>query len=216
MKILKKILLWLAIVIVAISLLAQLIPSKWKVERTIVVQAQPAAIYPLLAEVENWAKWNSFSTNDSAIQHFYPMEKSGVGAVDKWQSKKFGDGSATITKADPAAGVWFDLRFERMPDQVSPGAFEFSPADGGTKITYWVEGKHGRNPVHRIFGLFMGNFLNPMFDESLANIKRLAEAAPVPEPLAAGEVSETTLDTASGSNPSLNVESHPAVGPAAP
>ena len=179
MRILKKILLWLVIVIVAVSVLAQLLPAEWKVTRTVVVKAQPASIYPLLANVERWKEWNAFSTNDPAIQHFYPGTTVGVGAVDKWQSKKFGDGSATITSADPARGIGFDLRFERMPDQASPGAFEFVAVEGGTQVVYWVSGKHGHNPVHRIFGLFMGGFLGKFFDESLANIKKIAEANPV-------------------------------------
>jgi hypothetical protein len=179
MKILKKILLWVLIVIVAVSLLAQLLPSEWKVSRTVVIQATPESIYPWLVNVENWEQWNAFSTNDPDIVHAYPGTTVGVGAQDVWKSKKFGDGSATITSADVARGVGFDLRFDRMKDQVSPGAFEFTPVEGGTQVVYWVSGKHGRNPVHRIFGLFMDGFLGKMFDESLANLKKLAEANPV-------------------------------------
>ena len=179
MKILKKIVLWLAIVIVAISLLAQLIPSEWKVSRTIVINAQPESIYPWLVNIENWKQWNSFSTNDSDIVHTYPATKVGVGAQDFWKSKKFGDGDAIITKAEPKSGVAFELRFDRMKDQFSPGAFEFASVEGGTQVTYWVSGKHGHNPIHRIFGLFMDGFLGKMFEESLVNIKKLSEANPV-------------------------------------
>lgn len=187
MKILKRILLGLLIVIVAVSLLAQLLPSEWKVSRTVVINAGPESIHPWLVNVENWKEWNSFSTKDPDIVHAYPGATVGVGAQDVWKSKKFGDGSATITSADAATGVAFDLRFDRMKDQVSPGAFEYAPVEGGTQVTYWVSGKHGRNPVHRIFGLFMDAFLGKMFDESLANLKRLAEANPVvPEMADAG------------------------------
>ena len=178
MKILKKILLWLVIVIAVISVAAQFLPAKWTVTRTVVVNAQPASIYPLLVNIKNWQQWNAFSTKDPAIEHAYPTVDAGPGAKDFWKSKKFGDGNATITQADPATGIEFELRFDRMPNAVSPAEMKFSPVNGGTQITYTVSGKHGHNPAHRIFGLFMDKFLGPMFDESLANVKRLAEATP--------------------------------------
>ena len=178
MKILKKILLWLAIVIVVVSVGAQFIPAEWKVTRSVTINAQPAAIYPWLVNIENWKEWNAFSTNDPDIVHTYSNGTVGVGAQDFWKSKKFGDGDAIITTADSAKGVGFELRFDRMKG-FSPGAFEFTPVEGGTQVVYWVSGKHTRNPVHRILGLFMGGFMGKFFDESLANIKKLAEANPV-------------------------------------
>ena len=209
MKILKKILLWLLIVIVAVSLLAQLIPAQWKVSRSIVINTQTESIYPWLVDVRNWKEWNSFSINDPDIAHSYPGTTLGVGAQDVWKSKKFGDGNATITSADPSTGVGFDLRFARMPDQASPGAFEFVSVEGGTQVVYWVSGKHGRNPVHRIFGLFMGGFLGKFFDESLANIKKLAEANPVPPAAAAsseGADAEAGMEADSAAGTGIHTE----------
>jgi hypothetical protein len=234
MKLFKKILLWVAIVIVAVSLLAQLIPARWEVTRSTVVNAQPESIYPWLVNIENWKEWNAFSTNDPEIVHTYPGETVGVGARDIWKSKKFGDGNAIITAAEPATGVDFELRFDRMKG-VSPGSFVFTAVEGGTRVDYTVAGRHTRNPVHRIFGLFMGNFLGKFFEESLANIKRLSEANPV-APVSAGasdapgaagavrvdgpgSIESVTgkADTVRVRNPSLNVEQDPATAsPAAP
>ena len=182
MRILKKILLWLAIVIVAVSILAQFLPGKWEVTRTAVVNAEPSQIYPWIANIENWQKWNAFSYNDPEIVHTYPAAKSGVGAEDHWKSKKFGDGSAKILKAYPDLGITYELRFAARGD-ASLGSISFGKVEEGkTTVVYSVAGETGRNPVFRIFSQFTDKFLGDYFEESLGKLKALSENTPVPAP----------------------------------
>lgn len=186
MALFKKIVLWFAI-LVAVIIVASLlfVPRQWSVTRETVVNAEPGAIHPWLADIEKWTQWNAFSLNDPDIVHTYPGVTVGVGAEDRWKSKKFGDGSAVITKADPATGIAFDLFFQGRDAGASPGAITYAPVDGGTKVTYTVSGDNGFNPAYRIMSLLMGGFMGKFFDQSLAKIKELAETHPVPTPSAA-------------------------------
>lgn len=178
MKILKKILLWLVIVIVVVSVAAQFLPSEWKVVRSIETTATPESVYPQVATIKNWENWNSFSIEDPAIVNTYSGPASGVGATADWKSKKFGDGGATITQAFPPSGIEYDMHFAAFKEH-STGRILLVPVNGGTTVTYSVEGRYGRNPAHRIMGLFVDKFLGKFFEKSLANLKRVAEANPV-------------------------------------
>jgi uncharacterized protein YndB with AHSA1/START domain len=184
MQLFKKIVLWFAIVLAVILIAAvTVVPRYWSVTRETVINTEPRSIYPWLADIEKWREWNAFSLNDPDIAHTYPTTTSGVGAEDHWTSKKFGNGSALITKADTATGIEFNLYFQGRDAKATPGAFVFTPVEGGTKVVYTVNGDNGFNPAYRIMSLFMGGFMGEFFEQSLAKIKELAEANPVPEPM---------------------------------
>jgi hypothetical protein len=177
MRILKKILLWLVIVIVAVSVLAQLLPADWKVVRSTTIAAAPETIYPEIATIRNWEHWNSFSLEDPNIVNSYSGPASGVGAASEWQSKKFGNGGATITQAFEPSGIEYDMHFAAFKEH-STGRILVVPIDGGSKVTYSVEGRYGHNPMHRIMGLFVDKFLGKFFEKSLNNLKTVSEAKP--------------------------------------
>jgi hypothetical protein len=195
MKILKRIVLWLLIVIVAVSLLAQLLPSDWKVSRSIVINVPAAAVYPYIENPREWAKWNSFTLEDPSTRHAYSGPAAGVSAEDDWTSKKFGSGHAKITQADPGSGVEYDLYLNGAKEPAK-GYMLLTSAAGGTQVTYSVEGKYGHNPVHRVFGLFVDKFLGAFFERSLAHLKEQAESTPAPA--AATESSPSAGEASSG------------------
>jgi hypothetical protein len=181
MKILKKILLWLAIVIVVISLAAQLLPADWKVVRSIETSATPESVYAQIGTLQNWENWNTFSLEDPNIVNTYAGPASGVGAKAEWKSKKFGDGGAEILQAFPGSGIEYDLHFAAFKEH-SIGRILLVPTDVGTKVTYSVEGRYGHNPAHRIMGLFVDKFLGKFFEKSLLKLKEVSEANPVVVP----------------------------------
>ncbi|MCD6025045.1 MAG: polyketide cyclase [Fibrobacteria bacterium] len=176
MKILKKILLWVLIVFIAITILAQFLPSQWKVTRSTVISAPPEAVYPYIESPRAWAKWNSFTLEDPTTVHEYSGPEAGVGAEDTWTSEKFGPGTAKILQADPASGVEYDLYLNGAKEPAK-GYMLLTPEAGGTQVTYSVEGRYGFNPVHRIFGLFVDKFLGAFFERSLGHLKTAVESA---------------------------------------
>ncbi|MFX7894998.1 SRPBCC family protein, partial [Acinetobacter baumannii] len=64
-----------------------------------------------------------------------------------------------------------------FPDfgSTSTGEFRLTPRDGGTKVSWSMDGDMGRNPLNRWMGLFMDRMVGPDFDAGLANLKALAE-----------------------------------------
>src|SRR5687767_13273543 len=83
-----------------------LLPARWQVARSIVIDAPPAAIYPLVANFKTgWLHWSAFEATDPTIQYIYSGPDEGVGAKRTWTSQKMASGFQTITKANPQTGV---------------------------------------------------------------------------------------------------------------
>ena len=53
MKMLKRVVIGIVGLIVALFVFSLFLPSKWSLERSIVIDAPPAKIYPLVASVKN-------------------------------------------------------------------------------------------------------------------------------------------------------------------
>ena len=123
MKIIKNLFLFLIVVVALLAGISQLLPSTFRVERSIMVRAGADKIFPLVNDVSKWPEWTVWNKeNDPTIVFTYEGPTEGVGAVSKWESKKAGAGQFTITESDPAKGV--------------KTALIFGP--GGTPMNGWV------------------------------------------------------------------------------
>lgn len=175
MRVFKKILVVLAVLVAAFLLVGFLLPSKWKVERSILINAPSTAVYPLVANFKTgWPQWSSFDNEDPTIQYNYAGPDQGVGATRSWVSKKMGDGSQVITAADPASGVGFQLQMAKNGFLLD-GRIAFEPAGNSTKVTWTDSGEVGNNLFFRYMASLMDKMMGRTFEKSLAELKEKAE-----------------------------------------
>ena len=175
MKTLKKILVVVGAIILALVVVSQLLPSTYHVDRSIVIAAKPEVIFPWLNNLKKWPEWSAWTAaKDPTLVYAYEGPEEGVGAISKWDAKKLGEGSMKLIESDLATGLKFDLSFEHGK-YLSTGAFTFESADAGTKVTWGMDGNVSRNPLDRFFSLFMDKFIGPDFEEGLASLKKKAE-----------------------------------------
>jgi hypothetical protein len=178
MKSLKTVFLAFVAAVAVLLLIGFLLPSSWKVQRSIVIQAAPEKIYPFVANFKaGWPQWSAFDFEDPQIKYSYSGAEEGVGAQREWQSPKMGDGSQEITKADPSGGVEFDLKMKRSRF-VMKGKIAFEKAEGGTKVTWTDSGSVGSNPIYHYMAAMLDTMMGKSFERSLAALKAKAEAAP--------------------------------------
>jgi Polyketide cyclase / dehydrase and lipid transport len=176
MKLLKKLLLWLIIIVVAVSVGAQFLPSKWKISREITINAPAKSIYPHIASMKAWPTWDAFDKMDPEIVNSFSGAPIGVGSANTWVSKKIGNGSGKITAADMEKGVSFELIFAGYEEAPMQGSFAFSAEGNATKVVYSAEGVNNtRNPLPRIMGQLMEMMVGKPFEQSLANLKAISE-----------------------------------------
>ena len=179
-----KIVKWLAVIIAAVVVLFILIgfalPKDYTVERTIVIEAEPAAVHTLVGELTAWDHWTPWLEADPTIKTTFGEITSGVGASQAWTGKS-GSGELTFTQCSPETGVIYDMSFDQGK-YVSIGGLDYKAVDGGTEVTWRMAGDMGGNPVRRYFGTMMDAMVGPMFEKGLAKLKTAAEALPPMEP----------------------------------
>jgi uncharacterized protein YndB with AHSA1/START domain len=174
MKWLKRILLTLVVLVALVLIVGMMLPSGFKVQRSVVISAPPDRIFALLADPREWKRWAIWNQRDPAMEIEYSGPPSGVGARWSWQSKTEGNGAMEFTAAVPYRHVDYSLSFPDF-DMNSRGVLTLVPDGAGTRVVWTNEGDMGNNPLNRYFGLMMDSMVGPDFEAGLANLKSLAE-----------------------------------------
>jgi hypothetical protein len=175
MKLLKRLIIGLLALVALFLVVAVFLPSHYHVERSIVVQAKPEAIFPYVNNLKKWQDWQAWTkAKDPTLVYSYEGPEEGAGAVSKWEAKKMGQGEMKITAAETGKSVSFDLSFDHGKYR-SDGKFTFTPEGDGTRVVWSFEGNSGANPINRYFSLFMDRMIGPDFEEGLRNLKHKAE-----------------------------------------
>jgi len=177
MKILKKIVLAVLLLPIVLLLVSFFLPSKYRVEREVVIIAPAETIYPWLAQLKKWPEWTVWNTSyDATLAYTFSGPAEGVGAEMSWTAKS-GNGALKLTAADVKAGVKYDLNFDNGKFLCS-GGVSMAPVEGGTRVVFSNEGEFGKNPVRRYFGLFIDKMMGGEFAKNLEGLKQKAEPKP--------------------------------------
>jgi effector-binding domain-containing protein/uncharacterized protein YndB with AHSA1/START domain len=179
MKTVKRILLFLAIFILAVSAVGLLFfPSHMEVRRSVTINASQEAVFDYVNELRNFNIWSPWHDMDTAAVYTFEGPASGAGAVMRWKSDSadVGQGSMTITESTPYASVKQDLEF--MKNGVAKGEFRIAATDSGTVMTWVFSTEAGANPLLRILGSFMDGMIGPDFERGLGKLKSILEASP--------------------------------------
>src|ERR1041385_8564146 len=175
MKTFKRILIVVGIVLLALVVVSQFLPSTYRVERSVVIAAKPEGIFPWLNNLRKWPEWSAWNAaKDPTLGYAYEGAEEGVGAASRWDSKKFGEGSMKISEADPGKSLKFDLAFDHGK-YLSKGTITLAAAGEGTKVTWAMDGTVSRNPLDRFFSLMMDSMVGKDFEEGLRNLQAKAE-----------------------------------------
>jgi len=174
----KRVLIIAGLLVAVLASVGLILPSGWSVERAIVVDAGPGALYPFVATPKRWTEWTVWTVEqDESLSYQYSGPDSGKGVVQSWTSKSSGSGRLEITTASPKTGVVYELA---MDDQKmsARGTILFQHHDDGTLVSWSLMGDVGGNIFARYMGLAMESFVGPDFEAGLAKLETLAEAAP--------------------------------------
>jgi hypothetical protein len=175
MKILKGILLILTLIFTLIFISSLFLPSKYHVQRSIVIQAPADSIFQYANNLRNMNKWLPFNAkDDTTFVINYSSQEEGVGASQKWEGKKLGNGSMKIVKSEQDKLVETEVLLGDGKVE-SRGIFLLKDTSDAVKVTWMDEGKLGFNPVARIFGLFYDRLLGPDYESGLQNLKKICE-----------------------------------------
>lgn len=174
MRWLLRIVVALVLVVVFLAGVGFLLPSSYRVERSVEIGAPAAKIYALLADPREWKRWTVWNQRDPAMKMEFSGPASGAGAKWSWTSKTEGSGAMEFVEARQDERIGYKLSFPEFGMQ-SGGQLTLAPAAGKVRVTWTNEGQLSANPLNRWFGLMMDRLVGPDFEAGLANLKRLAE-----------------------------------------
>ena len=168
-------LLGLLIVLVAVGFL---LPSTAHVERHILIQAEPAQIFPFLNAPRAFNLWSPWARRDPQTRYDFSGPERGEGAHMRWHSEhpQVGSGSQEIIASVPDQRVAVALDFGSQGTAVA--YYDLQRIEGATEVTWGFDTDFGYDLIGRYFGLLFERWIGPDYEQGLLNLKQLVESPP--------------------------------------
>ena len=174
---LKKILLGLAVVLVALCGFIATRPSTYSVQRSATFKAPPDIAFALVNDFHQWGGWLPWGALDPSQKTTFEGAAQGVGARYGWSGNdQVGEGRMLIKESRPDELVRIQLEFIRPFASSSLTTFTFKPEAEGVQVTWAMSGED--DFMGKAFCLVVDRdaMLGKDFDKGLAAMKTLAEA----------------------------------------
>jgi hypothetical protein len=175
---LKKILIALAVIVVAFLVVVALQPDDFRITRTTTISAPPPAVFAQVNDLHRWEAWSPWGKLDPAMKLSYAGAPAGTGAIYTWAgNRQVGEGRMTITESSPSDLIRLKLEFLKPFTATCTTEFTFKPEGDRTAVTWSMAGKN--NFIAKAFSLFMnsGKMVGGEFEQGLAQMKSVAETA---------------------------------------
>jgi len=170
-----RVLLILLVLLIGIGLL---LPSAATVERSIVIEAPPAAVFPHLDSMRAFHAWSPWSDIDPDTHYAFPGPAQGVGSRMTWQSgdAQVGHGSQEIIVSEPDRRVETRLVFGDKGEGTA--TFILEPENGATRVRWQFATRFGWDLVGRYVGLMLDSMIGAAYDKGLRRLKATVEQPP--------------------------------------
>ncbi|NJO12863.1 MAG: SRPBCC family protein [Gammaproteobacteria bacterium] len=184
MRILRTILFALLALLILLVLGGLLLPSSARVQRSVRIQAPPAAVFEVVNSFKRFNEWSPWYELDPGARYLYSGPEQGVGARFEWSSSKpeVGEGSQQIIESRPYEHVRTRLDFG--PQGTAEGQISIVPFEQGSEVTWSFEAQFGYNLLQRYFGLMYDRWIGADFERGLARLKALLETGSADAPSA--------------------------------
>lgn len=173
----RKLLLVLAILIVAFVGYVATRPAHYEVVRSATVDAPPQIVFAQVNDFGNWSDWSPWMDVDPDMEISLSGADSGVGAEYHWVGNaEAGEGHMEIIESRPYEHVGIDLDFIKPFAASSKIAFDLEAEGSGTRVSWGMSGDH--DFAGKLFSLFMDMdaSIGSDFDKGLSRIKEISEA----------------------------------------
>lgn len=173
-----KVLFVIAALIAVLFIVAALQPSDLRIERSIAISAPPAVAFAYVNDLHKWQEMSPYVKLDPMMKQTYTGPIAGPGAAMAWEgNNNVGAGSMTITESRPDELVRMRLDFLKPFAATNTAEFTFKREGDQMIVTWTMSGK--KILITKAVGLVMNmdKMIGGQFEEGLANLKSLAEAA---------------------------------------
>lgn len=176
--------------LVGFSIYVAMLPAQFAVVRSTTIEAPPEVVFPHVNNLARWQGWSPWAKRDPDAKFTYEGPEAGVGAVALWDGNdEVGQGKMRIAKSETASALDIVLTFIEPFAGTSDVTFAFAPVDAGgekpegTKVTWTMNSEQPfmERALVTLMGMDMEAMIGADYETGLGNLKRLVEAAYVPE-----------------------------------
>lgn len=173
MQRLKRILIATGIFLLVMLVIGFLLPHGWQVERSIVIRAPAAVIFPHINTLKKWREWAVWYERHPDLLVEYSGPDSGVGATSRWRDED-GRAAMKIMHSDRNQGVEYQVLINAGVSLID-GQLTLMPEGSDTRVVWQVSGASGTNPANRYFALFKRYWIGKDLDASLQRLRQKVE-----------------------------------------
>lgn len=174
---LKKILIGIAVVLVALVVLVAVQPSHFSYTRSRTMSAPQPAVFAQVNDFHKWNDWSPWAKLDLHCKNTFSGADAGKGAVFAWAgNSEVGEGKMTITESRPHDLIRIDLEFIQPMEGKSLTEFTFKPeGEGKTVVTWTMSGEN--NFVGKAMSLVMDceKLIGGQFEKGLESMEKSAK-----------------------------------------
>ena len=176
MGVLKTVLSVAGVALVSLIAVIAMRPDQLHVERSKVINAAPADLFPYANDFDQWLKWNPWKDLDANQEYAFSDNRAGVGAWYTWKGEKAGSGKMSITEIEENKTVRSSLQFIEPFESTASVTMAFAPEGEGTRVTWSFDEEQGF--MNKAAGLFMDMdaMLGGDFEKGLSTLAPMAEA----------------------------------------
>ena len=171
-----RIVIVVALLIVTVLAFAATKPNTFRLERSILINAAPEKVFPLINNLQKWDAWSPQDEGSSKVQRTFSGAEAGEGAASEWQSSgSSGKGRMLITESVPNRKVAVAVDFVKPFVAHNINVFTLEPAGYSTKVTWDFTGTNVY--VLKVMTIFvsMDRIMGKHFETGLENLKTVAE-----------------------------------------
>lgn len=176
MKILKRILLVLAILIGTVLITGLIMPKEVNLERMVTINDSLKHVWPQVSNLHSMSVWSPWKDYDPEMEVSYEGTDGTVGAQYHWSgNKSVGTGYQEIAAIDPGKRIDLDLVFQEPWESESNVYFLFEDLGDQTRVTwgYTEPTPVPKNVMMRLMGV--EKMLSKEFDKGLSRLKKVCE-----------------------------------------
>lgn len=173
---LKRTLIAIVVLVGAVLVYAATRPDTFRVERAVIVKAQPEKVFALVNDLRRWSTWSPWEKKDPLMRRTFGDATSGKGAYYAWEgNSEVGQGRMEITESVPPARVRIKLDFIKPFEASNTVDFTLEPKGETTNVTWAMQGPSSY--LFKLIGIFVSidSQVGKDFEEGLANLKATAE-----------------------------------------
>lgn len=179
MKVVKGLVMALLTIFIILLVVALFAPKDFSMKRSIVLEATPEQIYPLISDFQKFQYWSPWKEKDPKAIYAFTGNPGQAGHAFTWKgNREVGTGTMRLDSVFANRKTVYALDFLEPFESHAAGEFILEPAEKGTQVTWSFHTHFGFLESAFMVFFSMEKMLGADFEKGLANMKNsLSEQA---------------------------------------